>query len=104
MRIAFDLDGVLADLHTAFTQTALALYPELDRSVIDAPEVGASPPVDEEGEDTETEAPGLGVAAVAVDRRQTDAIWKRLRATEPPDRPDFWVDGAGSAPPPRPIS
>ena len=85
MRIAFDLDGVLADLHTAFTQTALALYPELDRSVIDAPEVGASPPVDEEGEDTETEAPGLGVAAVAVDRRQTDAIWKRLRATE-----NFW--------------
>ena len=44
MRIAFDLDGVLADLHGAFAQTALRLFPELDPRRVRAPEVGASPP------------------------------------------------------------
>ncbi len=87
MRIAFDLDGVLADLHTAFTRTALTLYPELDRSAIAAPEVGASPPVDEAGtEEAEAEAPALASSTVApLDRRQQDAVWKRLRATQ-----NFW--------------
>lgn len=85
MRIAFDLDGVLADLHTAFTRTALTLYPELDRSAIAAPEVGASPPVDE-ASDEEAEAPALTTSAVVpLDRRQQDAVWKHLRATQ-----NFW--------------
>ena len=86
MRIAFDLDGVLADLHTAFTRTALTLYPELDRSAIAAPEVGASPPVDEAGtEEAEAEALALASTVVPLDRRQQDAVWKRLRATQ-----NFW--------------
>jgi hypothetical protein len=86
MRIAFDLDGVLADLHTAFSRTALTLYPELDQSAIAAPEVGASPPVDESGEgEEEAEAPALPGNVVPLDRRQQDAVWKRLRATE-----NFW--------------
>lgn len=87
MRVAFDLDGVLADLHTAFTRMALSMYPELDRSAIAAPSVGASPPVDEEpGSEGEPEAPALADGAeVPLDRRQLDAVWKRLRATE-----NFW--------------
>ena len=87
MRLAFDLDGVLADLHTAFARTAISLYPELDRSSITPPQVGASPPVDEgEGEGDESEAPALLDAVLApLDRRQQDAVWKRLRATE-----NFW--------------
>src|SRR6187551_3204273 len=87
MRIAFDLDGVLADLHSAFARTAISLYPELDRSSMAAPELGASPPVDDEEAETEVpEAPPLpGSALPPLDRRQQDAVWKRLRATE-----DFW--------------
>jgi len=34
MRLAFDMDGVLADLHTVYAQAALKLYPELDRAAI----------------------------------------------------------------------
>src|SRR5688572_30042172 len=84
MRIAFDLDGVLADLHTEFMRTALALYPELDRSAIAAPDVGASPPLDEE--EDHDEVPGVAQSTpVPIDQRQTDAIWRQMKATE-----NFW--------------
>ena len=86
MRIAFDLDGVLADLHTAFSRAAIELYPELDRSAVEAGNVGASPPIDDEDGEGEAEAPGLPEAsATPLSRRQTDAVWKRLRETV-----DFW--------------
>ena len=44
MRVAFDLDGVLADLHKAYAQAAVKLFPEFDRASIDRADVGASPP------------------------------------------------------------
>lgn len=40
------------------------------------------------------------LAMVRVRRARNREKLARLRATEPPDRPDFWIDGAGSAPPP----
>jgi hypothetical protein len=87
MRIAFDLDGVLADLHTAFSRAALDLYPELDRKAVEAGNVGASPPEDDEDAAEASEAPSLPEAsATPLSRRQTDAVWKRLRDTE-----DFWL-------------
>ena len=55
MRIAFDLDGVLADLHTPFVTTAIRMYPELDAAAMRNADVGASPPAD-----TETERPSAG--------------------------------------------
>jgi hypothetical protein len=86
MRIAFDLDGVLADLHTAFSRAAISLYPQLDRSSMAAPEFGASPPPEDDNE--MPEAPPLPEAGLApLDRRQQDAVWKRLRATE-----NFWEE------------
>ena len=88
MRIAFDLDGVLADLHGPFAKTALRLFPELDTAAVGSPEVGASPP----------ETPGDGSAATAssvpavptptdlpLTSRQANAVWASLTATE-----DFW--------------
>jgi hypothetical protein len=85
MRIAFDLDGVLADLHTEFMRTAIALYPELDRVAIAAPDVGASPPADD-ADEPQDEVPGVAqLTPVPMDRRQNDAVWKRMRATE-----NFW--------------
>jgi hypothetical protein len=84
MRIAFDMDGVLADLHTTFVQTAVKLFPELDRALIAAPEVGASPPGDEAvSEDVPAVDPTVGVA---VSRRQSDAIWTHLGGIE-----NFWM-------------
>src|SRR6185436_16535559 len=89
MRIAFDLDGVLADLHMAFARTAISLYPELDRPSMAAPELGASPPPDEDDAGYETEVPEAPPLPDSVlpplDRRQQDAVWKRPPATE-----NFW--------------
>lgn len=83
MRIAFDLDGVLADLHTPFTETAIRLFPELDRAAIRSPDVGSSP---DEGSNQDTEAPGIAImAGVKVTSRQSAVIWKELAGVT-----DFW--------------
>jgi hypothetical protein len=86
MRIAFDLDGVLADLHTPFVRAATRLFPELDPAVIGAADVGASPPPDSDptaGEPQDSLAPP--VQHVALTRRQSEAVWRQLVATE-----NFW--------------
>src|SRR5687768_13418605 len=85
MRIAFDLDGVLADLHGAFSKAAIQLLPELDTATVASPEVGASPP------DPEAEPPeGLAVVPAApadfsLTSSQSDAVWSYLAA-----QVDFW--------------
>jgi hypothetical protein len=86
MRLGCDLDGVLADLHGAFVATALELYPELDRTVIEAPEVGASPPDGHRRATDEPVAPGPPLEAdLVVSPRQSDEIWQRLSSMV-----DFW--------------
>jgi hypothetical protein len=81
MRIAFDLDGVLADLHQPFVQAAVRLFPELDASSIGAPDVGASPP----DEEAPRKLTPQQAARVALSNRQADAVWKHLGAIE-----NFW--------------
>jgi hypothetical protein len=84
MRIGCDLDGVLADLHTAFVKAAVELFPSLDAKAIAPADVGASPPDEEETE--ASEVPRADDARhVALTRRQSDAVWRRLSAT-----PNFW--------------
>jgi hypothetical protein len=84
MRLGCDLDGVLANLHGAFVATAIELFPDLDRSAIDAPTIGASPPGP-----ARTPEPAVATRRtepeIVVSPRQTDAIWKRLSGL-----PDFW--------------
>lgn len=83
MRIAFDLDGVLADLHEPFVETALRLFPELDIRTISSADVGASPP-DDEGDPP----PADGTAPppnLTLTRHQNDAVWRAINLT-----PDFW--------------
>jgi phosphoglycolate phosphatase-like HAD superfamily hydrolase len=84
MRLAFDMDGVLADLHTAYVKAAVELFPELDRAMIGSADVGASPP---EGDLTpgESDLPDPS-KPVVVTTRQSLAIWDRLTAKE-----DFWT-------------
>ena len=85
MRIAFDLDGTLADLHTPFARTALRLFPELDASAVAPPQVGASPP-DTEGvvsDEAAARAPSAGDVPLAS--HQVGAVWRALEAEE-----NFW--------------
>ena len=82
MRIAFDLDGVLADLHTPYVKAAQCLFPDLDRAAIAPGDVGASPPDSEEAAPTEIP---VAPPPPPVSRRQSEAIWSHLTAQE-----DFW--------------
>ena len=84
MRIAFDMDGVLADLHAAYAKVAIELFPELDRAILGSADVGASPP---EGElaPGESDVPDPSMSVTVTDA-QSEAIWARLTAQE-----DFWT-------------
>lgn len=83
MRIAFDMDGVLAELHQPFVQAAVKLFPELDAAALGA-DVGASPPDDP---DAEPERPDGASPAVRrpMSNRQSTAVWKHLGAIQ-----NFW--------------
>ncbi len=83
MRIAFDLDGVLADLHTPFTRAVARLFPELDSSSIRAADIGASPPDEEQVE--VHEAPPTPAQPVPLTSQQSDAVWRHLAGIE-----NFW--------------
>jgi hypothetical protein len=84
MRIAFDLDGVLADLHSAFSRAAISLFPDLDPALVAGADVGSSPPV-EESDATETGVEAGSAVSMPVTRRQSEAIWRQLGQTE-----NFW--------------
>lgn len=83
MRVAFDMDGVLADLHEPFVRMAVKLFPELDPAAIDAADIGASPPDDDTERDPAT--PKSPTSDVALTSAQSDAVWRAVAATE-----DFW--------------
>jgi hypothetical protein len=86
MRIAFDLDGVVADLQHAYAQTAVRLFPALDSAAITSPEAGASLP--EAWLDREEESNGATVSPLeelSLTRQQSDAVWHHLAAIE-----NFW--------------
>ena len=89
MRIAFDLDGVLADLHTPFVAAALKIFPEIDRAAMGSPDVGASPPsggAEPAADDADAEAPAVPpLMRRPVTRRQADEIWRYLSKQE-----DLW--------------
>lgn len=84
MRIAFDLDGVLADLHAPFVQAAVQLFPELDRTAIRAQDIGASPPDSDDAAALAGEAPEA-TEDVPMSSSQTAAVWRHLGGV-----PDFW--------------
>ena len=91
LRIAFDLDGVLADFAAGYGRVAARLFPEgsssgaLRQSPRDRPATGPIPaaPAGRGGRDADPEAaPPSGRLA----RRHHDAVWKAIRST-----PGFWL-------------
>jgi hypothetical protein len=84
MRIAFDLDGVLADLHSQYVRAAVSLFPELDRAALESAPPGTEVPAADTPSEAEDERPDA-LAGVKVNRRQSEAIWKHLGSRE-----NFW--------------
>ncbi len=85
MRIAFDLDGTIADLHTPFARAALDLFPELDPAAVAPPQVGASPPDPGQSVNDGTAAPALSTLELPLSNEQAGAVWRTLEAIE-----NFW--------------
>lgn len=84
MRIGFDLDGVLADLHEPFMRLALELFPDLDRQLAEEePGLPPAPGTPDETASDELEDPPP--PSVSLTRRQTEAVWKAVSRIE-----DFW--------------
>ena len=76
LRVAFDLDGVLADFGGAFDRIADRLFPPGRAEGADT----AGEEADDEGEPAEPPA-----ARVRLTRRRQNRVWKEIRATR-----DFW--------------
>src|SRR5262245_13849337 len=85
MRIAFDLDGVLADLHAPFVRTVHQLFPEIDSRAIGAADIGASPPDEQSEEPADVPPLPAPTRKVPLTHRQSDAVWRTLASTE-----NFW--------------
>jgi hypothetical protein len=84
LRIAFDLDGVLADLHTPFVREATRLFPRLDPHVLGAADIGASP------DDSARLADGAPRVLppereVILSPAESREVWRSLAAKR-----DFW--------------
>jgi len=92
MRIGFDMDGVVADLHTTFIEAALELFPGLDRAAVARAEVAASPvpglePASEASPDAPAEPAVSGLSGLSLTRRQTDQVWRNVEQTQ-----NFWEE------------
>lgn len=82
MRIGFDLDGTLADLHTPFVRLASELFPDLDVRGLDQDPAAPKEPGEAEDAAPVDEQPPPGIA---LSPRQADAVWRRVAETA-----DFW--------------
>lgn len=78
VRIAFDMDGVLADFATAFREVETRLF-GASSTVAESPEVEAAQEESEDARAAESPTPHEM-------RRRRDAIWKVIHNT-----PDFWM-------------
>jgi hypothetical protein len=87
MRLGFDLDGTVADLHSALTLEARRLFPDIDPAAIPSsaapgvPSPTASTPADAEAAPPEDQALSFG----SLSSRQQREIWNAVC-----DRENFW--------------
>src|SRR5215211_7704172 len=84
MRLGFDLDGTLADLHTALAREAATLFPTLDLAVLPQSIAPTAPPVPGAPEDADPDAEPV-FSTHALTTRQQRELWKAVCA-----RVNFW--------------
>jgi hypothetical protein len=93
LRIAFDMDGVLADFDTAFRDVELRLFPE-EPAPVEKPEERAEAEDRAQGSGLRAQAEGAERAEGAgaaeqprmPTRRKMDVVWGEIEATK-----DFWA-------------
>ena len=87
MRLGFDLDGTVADLHSALAQEARRLFPDIDPAALPnsaAPDQTAAP--ESQAQDDRTAASqAAGVSIGALSSRQQNEMWNAVCARE-----NFW--------------
>lgn len=87
MRLGFDLDGTLADMHSALAVEARRLFPTIDPDVLPnsvAPDEPAAAPVGG-AQEAKTEAADEQISIGALSPRQQRELWNAVRAKE-----NFW--------------
>jgi hypothetical protein len=85
MRIAVDLDGVLADFHTPFVRTAIGLFPDLDPTLMKSADVGASPPGELDDAPVGANGSVLPLGSLSLTQRQSETVWRQIASVE-----NFW--------------
>ena len=86
MRLGFDLDGTVADLHSALTLEARRLFPDIDPSTIPdsaAPGTGTTTATGSETQPPQPEEQALSFGSLS--QRQQSAIWDVVC-----NRENFW--------------
>jgi hypothetical protein len=86
MRLGFDLDGTLADMHSALVLEARRLFPDIDPAAV--PNSTATDEVtgpQDQDADPKAEAADESLSIGALTARQQRELWKAVRARE-----NFW--------------
>jgi hypothetical protein len=81
MRLAFDLDGTLADMQAALAREARRLFPDVNPATLPRSAAAADQPSSE----TSDEPPGSELPTAALSARQQRELWKAVSA-----RANFW--------------
>src|SRR5262249_59195522 len=87
MRLGFDLDGTVADLHSALTLEARRLFPDIDPAAIPNSAVpGTGPTTPAAGSDAQPRPPEeQALSFGSLSSRQQSAIWDAVC-----NRENFW--------------
>lgn len=85
MRLGFDLDGTVADLHSALTLEARRLFPDIDPSAIPNSAAPTSGPTPETGSEAQSAQPEEALSFGSLSQRQQSAIWDAVCHRE-----NFW--------------
>lgn len=83
LRIAFDMDGVLADLNRALVREAERLFPELDTRPPASPPAPDAPPADPQA--LEPDPVEVAPPSLALTSRQERTLWASVKSI-----PNFW--------------
>src|SRR5262245_9234689 len=85
MRLGFDLDGTLADMHAALVIEARRLFPSVDPAVLPNSAAPEEPVAPAEGQDARPDPRDEHLSIGALSSREQRELWNAIRSRE-----NFW--------------